>query len=169
MYPYFCTFQASQNTGSSHTTVPMGQPPLPVHAYAAQPTGVAISPYGANVYGYQYMPPNYAYMHPSYQSSYSGNSAYPQPPIGSNFASGARGYPPVGTTTLKYPPQYKVGTTNTPHALVATGYGGFATAPSGFAGVNPAVTSGSASSYDDMVGGPQYKDNSLYTSSHQVT
>ena len=88
-------FQVSQNTASSHTTLAMGQPPLPVHAYAAQPTGVAISPYGTNVYGYQYMPPNYAYMHAPYQSNYSGNSAYPQPPIGSNFASGARGYPPL--------------------------------------------------------------------------
>lgn len=160
--------QQSQNAGISHTTLAVGQPSIPLHAYAAQPAGVPISPYPTNIYGYQYVPSNYAYMHAPYQNSYPGNSGYPQPPIGSSFAPSTRVYPPAGTTTVKFPPpQYKLGTGNGPHAMVAAGYGSYATAPSGFAGINSSVTAGSASSYDDMIGS-HYKENTLFTSSHQV-
>lgn len=160
--------EQSQNAGISHTTLAVGQPSIPLHAYAAQPAGVPISPYPTNIYGYQYVPSNYAYMHAPYQNSYPGNSGYPQPPIGSSFAPSTRVYPPAGTTTVKFPPpQFKLGTGNGPHAMVAAGYGSYATAPSGFAGINSSVTAGSASSYDDMIG-THYKENTLFTSSHQV-
>jgi hypothetical protein len=144
----------------------MVRPPLAIQAYAAQPAGVTISPYGANVYGYhQYMPANYAYIHAPYQSGYSGSNAYPQPPIGSSYTSSARGYPLVGAAALKYPtPQYKqhkVGINTTPQPIVATGYGGFAA-------LNPASNAGSVSNYNEM-GGQQYKDNSVFVSSHPVS
>lgn len=161
--------EQSQNAGVPHsTTLAVGQPSIPLHAYAAQPAGVPLSPYPTNIYGYQYVPPNYAYMHAPYQNSYPGNNGYHQPPIGSSFAPSTRVYPPAGTATIKFPPpQFKLGTGNGPHTMVAAGYGSYATAPSGFSGINSSVTAGSASSYEDMIGS-HYKENNIFTSSQQV-
>ncbi|KAH7294518.1 hypothetical protein KP509_27G004200 [Ceratopteris richardii] len=161
--------EQSQIAGIPHTTLAVGQPSMPVHAYAGgQPAGVTIPPYPANIYGYQYVPPNYAYMHTPYQASYPGNSGYLQPPIGSSFAPGSRVYPSAGSAAVKFPPpQYKIGSGTTPHAVVAAGYGSYQTAPSGFAGLNSSVSAGNTSNYDDMIG-VQYKENALYTPSQQV-
>lgn len=160
----------SQTTGIGQTTLAMTQQPLPIHAYPAQPAGVAISPYATNIFGYQYVPPTYAYMHAPYQHSFMGNNGYPQLPAGSSYAPAAGGtYPPAGAAPVKYPlPQFKPGIAagNAPHAAIAAGYGSFATGPSGFAAVNPTVTAGSGSSYDDMIG-PQYKESNLYIPSQQ--
>ncbi|KAI5077921.1 hypothetical protein GOP47_0007745 [Adiantum capillus-veneris] len=161
--------QESQNAGMPRTTPAVGQPSIPIHAYAgAQPTGVSVPPYPPNIYSYQYVPSNYAYMHAPYQTSYAGNSGYLQPPVGSTFSPSGRVYPSASSATGKFPlPQYKLGIGSTPHTVVAAGYGSYQTTPSGFAGTNSSVTSGIETSYDDTAG-PPYKENAFYTTSPQV-
>lgn len=163
--------QTSQ-TGNTQTvqTMPQQQP-LPLHAYTGQPTGAPIQHHFANVFGYQYLPPSFAYMHTHapYQHNYTTTSGYPQPPAGNSYPpTAASSYTPAGAATVKYQlSQYKPGTAtgNAPHSAAAQGYGGYATAPSGYA-ANPTVTGGSATGYDDVP--QQYKDNNLYIPNQQV-
>ncbi|KAG6550044.1 hypothetical protein Mapa_008558 [Marchantia paleacea] len=162
--------QTSQ-TGNTQTvqTMPQQQP-LPLHAYTGQPTGAPMQHHFANVFGYQYLPPSFAYMHTHapYQHNYTTTSGYPQPPAGNSYPpTAASSYSPAGAATVKYQlSQYKPGTAtgNAPHSAAAQGYGGYATAPSGYA-ANPTVTGGSATGYDDVP--QQYKDNNLYIPNQQ--
>ena len=172
------TSQTSQTVGlaQGNLSIPQQQQQhIPIHAYPAQHAGVPLTPFGANIFGIHYVPPTYGYMHSPYQHSYASNTPYPQTP-GSNYAPGSN-YPPASYTSaasaaaMKYAmPQYKPGVSsgNVPHAAgVATGYGNFGTSPSNFTTINSAVTSATATGYDDA-SGAQYKDNNLFIPSQQV-
>ena len=166
------TGQTSQQTvGVAQTGLSMPQQPVQIHAYPTQHAGVPFTPFGASVFGLQYLPSSYGYMPTTYQNSYTGNTGYAQVPSGSSYApTAASAYTPSGGAAIKYSlPQYKPGAAvvNTPHAALAAGYGSFTTSPTGFATVNPAVTTVTASGYDD-VSGRQYKENNLYIPSQQV-
>eukprot|EP00249_Psilotum_nudum_P021826 c28270_g1_i1 orf=714-3578(-) len=146
------TGQTSQTVGIAQATLTMPQQPLPIHAYPGQPAGVPISPFAANVFGYQYVPPSYTYMHSPYQHNYTGNANYTQRPTVSNYAPAAgSAYPTAAGAAIKYTlPQFKPATGGGAHAAVAAGYGSYTPAP-GLA-VSPAVTAGSASGYDEADG-----------------
>lgn len=167
--------QTSQTVGLAQGGLTIPQQHIPIHAYPAQHAGVPLTPFGANVFGIHYVPPSYGYMHTPYQHSYAGNTGYPQAPgssyaPGSNYAPAAgAAYTSTGAAAMKYAlPQYKPGATagSAPHAAIAAGYGNFSTSPSGFTTINSAVTTATASGYDD-VSGPQYKDNNLFIPSQQ--
>ncbi|KAL2630285.1 hypothetical protein R1flu_014971 [Riccia fluitans] len=167
------TTQTSQ-TGAAQTVQTVPQPqqqPLPLHAYTGQPAGAPIGHF-PNMFGYQYITtPSFAYMHTHapYQHNYTTTSGYPQPPSANSYPpTAASSYPPAGATTVKYLSQYKPGaaTGSAPHSAAVQGYGGYATAPSGY-GATPTVTGGSATGYDDVGVPQQYKDNNLYIPNQQ--
>ncbi|KAL3688114.1 hypothetical protein R1sor_014423 [Riccia sorocarpa] len=167
------TTQTSQ-TGTTQTVQTVPQPqqqPLPLHAYTGQATGAPIGHF-PNMFGYQYITtPSFAYMHTHapYQHNYTTTSGYPQPPTANSYPpTAASSYPPAGATTVKYLSQYKPGaaTGSAPHSAAVQGYGGYATAPSGY-GATPTVTGGSATGYDDVGVPQQYKENNLYIPNQQ--
>lgn len=165
--------QTSQTVGLAQGTLTIPQQHIPIHhAYHSQHAGVPLTPFGANVFGIHYVPPSYGYMHSPYQHSYAGNTALPQNP-GTFFAPGTNygaAYPSTNAAAMKYAlPQYKPGGAagSAPHGAVAAGYGNFSTSPSGFTTINSAVTSATASGYEDA-SGPQYKENNLFIPNQQV-
>ena len=134
-----------------------------------------MTPFGANVFGIHYVPPNYGYMHSPYQHNYAGNTSYPQAP-GSNYAHGSNYVPTVGAAfasanagPMKYAlPQYKPPGASAGTGSHSTGYGSnFGGSPSGFTTINSAVTSTTASGYSD-VNGPQNKESNVYIPRLQV-
>eukprot|EP00249_Psilotum_nudum_P016373 c25790_g1_i1 orf=269-3280(+) len=151
--------------GNNQTALTASQQSLPIHAYTAQPSGLPLGPF-TNVFSYQYVPPSFAYLPSPYQHSYAGNSGYHQAPTGSSYPVSG------GGAAVKYPmPQYKPGGgggAGLHSAVVAgtAGYGGYSNSPTGTYAVNPTVTIGNSTGYDDAA--PQYKDNSLYIQNQQV-
>ncbi|KAH7443416.1 hypothetical protein KP509_02G033400 [Ceratopteris richardii] len=166
--------QTSQTVGLSQSTLTLPQQHIPIQAYPSQHTGLPINPFGANVFGIHFVPQSYGYT-PPYQHSYSGHGHTPVPQApdiffapGSSF--GATAYPSAGAVPMKYAfSQYKPGgaaTGSVPHTAVAAGYGNFSTSPSGFTTINSAVTSATASGYEEA-SGPQYKENNLFIPNQQ--
>lgn len=166
--------QTSQTAGLSQTSLTIPQQHIPIQAYPSQHTGVPLTPFGANVFGIHFVPQSYGYTPPPYQHSYSGHGHTPLPQAPDIFFApgssyGAAAYPSTGAVPMKYAfSQYKPGGAagNAPHTAVAAGYGNFSTSPSGFTTMNSAVTSASASGYEDA-NGPQYKENNLFIPSQQ--
>ncbi|XP_024529562.1 GBF-interacting protein 1-like [Selaginella moellendorffii] len=152
--------QTSQPTsGQSVPSLP--HQPLPLHAYSAQPS----LHLGYNMFNYPYLHQSVPYMHAPYQHSFAGNSAYPQPPAGSNYPP-TNNYP---TAAAKYPmAQYKpvTATASTIHSASAAGYAGYTSSPAGYA-TNPMVTLGPASLSYDEAALSQYKDSNVYIQSQQ--
>eukprot|EP01018_Ginkgo_biloba_P007404 Gb_18522 [translate_table: standard] len=158
------TAQGTQTAGMAQTTIPLPQQPMRMFP---QPASLHIS----------HFPPSYLpyhqYLSPLYVPSptihgFAGNAGYPQLPSGSNFPlpSGSS-YPSAAAAVKHTLPQYKPGTAsgNSLHRSVPSGFGGYTTAP-GFA-VNPAVTEGSPSGFEDIAG-PQYKESNLFIPSQQA-
>ncbi|MCO5594245.1 hypothetical protein L7F22_048272 [Adiantum nelumboides] len=166
--------QTSQTISLSQSTLTMPQQHIPIQAYPSQHAGVPLTPFGANVFGIHFVPQSYGYTPPPYQHSYSGHGHTPLPQAPDLFFApgssyGAAGYPSTGAVPMKYAfSQYKPGGAagNAPHTAVAAGYGNFSTSPSGFTTMNSAVTSASASGYEDA-SGPQFKENNLFIPSQQ--
>lgn len=144
-------------SGNAPTTMSVPQQSLPIHAYAAQPSALPMGPF-ANVFSYQYMPPGFSYMQSPYQQNYTG-------------AGNAYQVPSVAAPTVKYPvPQYKPGGTVGAgmHSAIVPGnlgYGGYSNSQPGTYAVNPPVTAGNTSSFDDVAS--QYKDTNMYIPGQQ--
>ncbi|KAI5074379.1 hypothetical protein GOP47_0010340 [Adiantum capillus-veneris] len=166
--------QTSQAVSLSQSTLTIPQQHIPIQAYPSQHAGVPLTPFGANVFGIHFVPQSYGYTPPPYQHSYSGHGHTPLPQAPDIFFApgssyGAAGYPSSGAVPMKYAfSQYKPGGAagNAPHTAVAAGYGNFSTSPSGFTTINSAVTSASASGYEDA-SGQQYKESNLFIPSQQ--
>lgn len=159
------TSQPGSNVQQAAQAIPQQQA-VPMHYPTQPPLG-----HFGNFLGYQYVPPTYPYLQPPYHQSYNPNSSgYAHPPTGSSFTpAAASSYPTGGAAAVKYPlPQYKPGTAagNVAHSAAGVGYGGYTTAPSGYA-TNPAVTGGNTAGYED-VNTTHYKDNTLYIPGQQV-
>ncbi|KAG0559026.1 hypothetical protein KC19_10G072600 [Ceratodon purpureus] len=140
---------------------PFLQPPYPHHMYNSSNSAYAQLPAGSS-----YPPTAGSSYPPTAGSSYppTAGSSYP-PTAGSSYPSG-------GAASVKFPmPQYKplAGAGNAPHSAPGSapgiGYGGYTTTPSGYA-LNPSVTAGNSSGYED-VNPSHYKDSTLYIPSQQ--
>lgn len=126
------------------------QQSLPINAYTAQTSALPMGSF-ANGFSYHYAPSGFSYSQSPYQHNYTGTGSYHQ-------------VPSVAAASVKYPlSQYKSGGTVVPGTA---GYGLYSNSQSGTFAVNPPVTAGNASCFDDAAS--PYKDTNLYFPRQQV-